>query len=209
MAVHHIPTGHNAVSPYLVTKSAEQVIGLMRQAFGGEELHRSTRPDGTIMHAEVRIGDSVVMIGEACGEFPAMPCMVHVYVPDCDRAYARALQAGATSVREPALQPYGDRTGGVVDAGGNQWWLATHEEDVAHDEIERRMKVAGKGCDASGATGVPRTRRAAAAGAGRRRSRSGTRRGLLPTPRTDAMRPTRSPPREALQRRSRVARSSW
>jgi len=73
MAVHHVPQGHNAVSPYLVTKNAEQVIGLMKRAFGGEELHRSTRPDGTIMHAEVRIGDSVVMIGEACSEFPTAP----------------------------------------------------------------------------------------------------------------------------------------
>ena len=133
MAVHHVPKGHNAVSPYLVTKNAEQVIELMKQALGGEEIHRSSRPDGTIQHAEVRIADSVLMIGEASAEFPALPCMVHVYVPDCDAAYARALRAGATSVREPARQPYGDRSGGVRDAGGNQWWLATHEKDVPHE----------------------------------------------------------------------------
>lgn len=132
MAVPHVPRGHNAVSPYLVTKNAEQVIALMKQAFEGEELFRATRPDGTIMHAEVRIADSIVMIGEAGGDFPPMPCMVHVYVRDCDAAYARALAIGATSVREPASQPYGDRSGGVKDAGGNQWWMATHEKDVAH-----------------------------------------------------------------------------
>ena len=145
MAVHHIPQGHNAVSPYLVTTHAEQVIELMKQALGGQELHRSMRPDGVIRHAEVKIGDSVVMIAEACAEFPAMPCMLNVYVPDCDAAYARALRLGATSLREPASQFYGDRSGGVRDAGGNQWWIATHEEDVAAEEIERRARAAAQG----------------------------------------------------------------
>jgi PhnB protein len=146
MAAHHVPAGHGAVSPYLVTKHAEQVIRLMEGALDGREIHRSTRPDGTIVHAEVKIGDSVVMIGEACAEIPAMPCMVHVYVPDCDAAYHRALELGvATSVREPASQFYGDRSAGIRDAGGNQWWIATHEEDVAPDELERRARAAGHG----------------------------------------------------------------
>ena len=142
MAVHHVPKGHSAVSPYLVTKHADRSIALMTQALGGEEIHRTTRPDGTIMHAEVKLGDSVVMIAEASAEFPAMPCMLNVYVPDCDAAYARALRLGATSLRAPASQFYGDRSGGVRDAGGNQWWIATHEEDVAPDEIERRARAA-------------------------------------------------------------------
>lgn len=142
MSTHHVPAGHGTVSPYLVTKNAEAVIRLLEGAFGGHEIHRSSRPDGTIQHAEVKIGDSVVMLGEACGEFPAMPCMVHVYVPDCDATYRRALDLGAASLREPASQLYGDRSAGVSDAGGNQWWIATHEEDVSPEEIERRAKAA-------------------------------------------------------------------
>lgn len=142
MAVHHVPAGHNAVSPYLVTDRAEEIIRLMCEAFRGTELMRSRRPDGTLMHAEVRIADSVVMIGQAAGEFAPLPCMVHVYVPDCAAAYDRALALGAASLRAPTSQPYGDRTAGVRDAGGNQWWIATHEEDVAPEEIERRMRAA-------------------------------------------------------------------
>jgi PhnB protein len=113
----------------------------MKQSFGGQEIQRTTRPDGTIMHAEVKIGDSVVMIAEASAEVPAMPCMLHVYVPDCEAAYARALRLGATALREPARQFYGDRSGGVRDVGGNTWWIATHEEDVSAEEIERRART--------------------------------------------------------------------
>ena len=144
-AVHHVPQGHSTVSPYLVTKHARQTIELITQALGGQEIHRTTRPDGTIMHAEFKIGDSVVMIAEASAEFPAMPCMLNVYVPDCDTAYARALRLGATSLREPARQFYGDRSGGVRDAGGNQWWIATHEEDLSPEEIERRARTSSQG----------------------------------------------------------------
>lgn len=142
MSVHHVPAGHNAVSPYVVTKNADEVIRLLCEAFQGQQLHRSTRPDGSVMHAEVRIADSVVMLGEASGELPPLPCMVHVYVPDCDATYARALALGATSLRAPATQPYGDRSAGVIDAGGNQWWIATHVEDLTPEEIERRLRAA-------------------------------------------------------------------
>lgn len=141
MSIQPVPAGHNAVSPYLVTEHADAVIRMLREVFGGEELHRSTRPDGSIMHAEVRIADSVVMIGESSAQFPPLPCMVHVYVPDCDAAYARAIALGAESVREPETQPYGDRSAGVRDAGGNQWWIATHVEDVTIEEIARRMST--------------------------------------------------------------------
>lgn len=145
MAVHYVPQGHSCVSPYLITKGAKQVIDLVVQALGGKELHRSEREDGTVMHAELKIGNSVIMLSEASADLPAMPCMVHVYVPDADAAYARALRAGAEPVREVADQFYGDRSGGVKDAGGNQWWIATHVEDVAPAEMEKRAKAAGKG----------------------------------------------------------------
>jgi PhnB protein len=144
MATHHVPAGHNAVSPYLLAKDANAVIALLREAFGAEELSRHARPDGLIMHAELRIADSVLMIADATDDMPAMPCMVHVYVPDCDAAYERALACGATSVREPSSQFYGDRSAGVRDASGNQWWIATHQEDVPEAEMERRARDAGR-----------------------------------------------------------------
>ncbi|HEY8516899.1 MAG TPA: VOC family protein [Candidatus Binatia bacterium] len=144
MAVNYVPEGHSTVSPYLVTRHAAKVIEMMKSALGGEELMRATRPNGEIQHAEVKIGDSVVMIGEANADFPPMPCMVHVYVPDCDAAYRRALAAGATSLRAPADQYYGDRSAGVVDVAGNQWWFATHVEDLSLEEIERRGQAQAK-----------------------------------------------------------------
>ena len=141
MTVRHVPAGHNAVSPYLVTRDAEQVIRMLREVFGGEEIHRTLRPDGSIRHAEVRIEDSVIMIGEASGEFPAMPCMLHVYVPDCDATHARARRFGLEPLREPATQPWGDRSAGARDGAGNQWWFATHVEDVGEEELARRMNA--------------------------------------------------------------------
>src|SRR5215472_17646336 len=110
MATNYVPEGHNQVSPYLVTENASRLIELLKQSFRATELFRSARPDGTVMHAEVKIGDSVIMIGEANAEFPAMNAMVHVYVDDVDAAYTRALRAGATSVRAPEDQFYGDRS---------------------------------------------------------------------------------------------------
>lgn len=140
----HIPRGHNAVSPYLITTGAGGIIELLKAAFGAEDLGRHLRPDGTIMHAEVRIGDSVIMLSDGNAEFPPAPAMVHVYVPDVDAAYRRALQAGATSVLEPSDQFYGDRSAGIRDAAGNQWWIATHKEDLSPEEIARRAEAAMK-----------------------------------------------------------------
>jgi len=131
MTVKSIPTGYHTVTPYLVVEGAAQLIDFLKQAFDGEEIQRMTRPDGTIMHAEVKIGDSRVMIGEAGGEYPPMPAMLHLYVEDTDALYRRALQAGATSLREPTDEVYGDRMSGVKDLCGNQWWIATHIKDVA------------------------------------------------------------------------------
>lgn len=130
MAMKGVPEGHNTVSPYLTVDRAAVLIDFLKQTFDAAELGRYLRRDGTIMHAEVRIGDSVVMIGQAQGEYTPMPSMLHVYVEDADAVYQRALQAGATSIREPADQPEGDRRGGVKDPFGNQWWMATHRQAV-------------------------------------------------------------------------------
>ncbi len=86
--------------------------------------------DGSIMHAEVEIGDSVVMIGGVSGEFSPKTAMLHLYVPDVDAWYKRAVEAGAESLRKPTDQPYGDRSAGLKDGWGNEWWLATHIKDV-------------------------------------------------------------------------------
>ncbi|MGE0158235.1 MAG: VOC family protein [Gemmatimonadales bacterium] len=140
MPIDPIPAGHHTVTPYLLVEDVARQIDFMARAFGAVETGRFATPDGRIMHAEVRIGDSFVMLGEASGEWKPMPCMLHLFVPDIDAVYARAMKAGAKSVREPSNQFYGDRSGGVVDAEGNQWWIATHLEDVSPEELERRMR---------------------------------------------------------------------
>lgn len=145
MATSYVPANHNRVSPYLITRDAPGVLRLLREAFGGEEIECMRHKDGRIMHAEVRIGGSVIMLSEGSADYPPQPSMVHVYVPDCDEAYRRAPACGASSVREPADQFYGDRSAGVRDTGGTQWWIATHQEDVSRDELERRAAAAGRG----------------------------------------------------------------
>ncbi len=94
------------------------------------------------MHAQVKIGDSFVMMGEPMGEFQPMPASIYLYVEDTDATYQRALEAGATSIMEPADQFYGDRNAGVKDPFGNLWWIGTHIEDVSPEEIEKRAKAA-------------------------------------------------------------------
>jgi uncharacterized glyoxalase superfamily protein PhnB len=138
MAVQPIPDGFHTVTPYLLVSDAARLIEFLKLAFGAEEVHRTARPDGGIMHAQVRVGDSAVMMGEVGGEWKPMPSMLYLYVADTDAAYKRALQAGATSMMEPADQFYGDRNAGVKDHCGNLWWIATHIEDVSPEELARR-----------------------------------------------------------------------
>ena len=138
MAVNPVPDGFHTVTPYLVVSGAARLIEFLERAFDGKATVCSTKPDGTIGHAEVRIGDSAIMMGEACGEWKALPCAIYLYVPDTDAVYRRALEAGATSIMEPADQFYGDRNAGVKDPCGNLWWIATHIEDVSPEELKRR-----------------------------------------------------------------------
>lgn len=125
----------------MTVEGAPRLIDFLKQVFNAEEEERYTGPDGRVIHAEVRIGDSIVMLSDANPEFPALPSMINVYTEDTDAAYKRALKAGATSLREPSNQFYGDRTAGVKDTHGNQWWIATHVEDVSREELEKRMKA--------------------------------------------------------------------
>ena len=141
MAVKPIPDGYHSVTPYLVVQGVGKLIEFLTQAFDAQEVFRMPRPDGTIMHAEVRIGDSIVMMGEPMGELKPMPSAIYLYVNDMDAVYKRALQAGATSMMEPADQFYGDRHGGVKDPVGNIWWIATHKEDVPPEELAKRAEA--------------------------------------------------------------------
>ena len=136
-----IPDGYRTVTPYLVVRDVPRLIDFLEQAFGATELMRSLRPDGSVMHAEVAIGDSRVMMGEVSGSMPPMPGCVHLYVVDTDALYHLALQAGATSMREPTNQFYGDRMAGVQDPVGNQWWIATRVENVSPIEVALRAKL--------------------------------------------------------------------
>ena len=121
------PAGYSTVSPYLVVSGAQGVIEFIKAVFGGEQLRRHDRPDGTIGHAEMRIDDTVVMIADASGPWPPSPTCLHVYVADVDVVYQRALAAGAESIMAPQQKDETtdtDRRGGVRDSGGNQWWIA-------------------------------------------------------------------------------------
>lgn len=138
MAVKPIPDGYHSVTPYLTVEGADALLDFVSQAFSAEETVRMARPDGSIQHAEVRIGDSPVMLGEPAEQWEASPATIHLYVEDCDATYRRALEAGGTSLQEPTNQFYGDRMGGVRDPAGNSWWIATHIEDVPDDEMARR-----------------------------------------------------------------------
>ncbi len=144
MAVKPIPDGYHTVTPYLTVQRAAKLIEFLQQAFEAREIERMTQPDGTIRHAEVRIGDSVVMMSESGGEREPMPSAIYLYVNDTDAVYKRALQAGATSLMEPADQFYGDRSAGVKDLSGNYWWIATHKEDVPPEELKKRAEAAMK-----------------------------------------------------------------
>jgi len=134
-----IPQGYHTVTPYLVVDGAEKIVSFMKEAFGAQPVFEPMmRPDGKIMHAEYKIGDSVVMISDASERAKATSAMLHLYVPNVDAVYQKALKAGATSVMEPANMFYGDRSGGVKDPAGNQWHIGTHIEDVAPGELKKR-----------------------------------------------------------------------
>jgi PhnB protein len=144
MYVKSIPEGYHTVTPYLTVDGAGQVLDFLKKAFDAVEVFRMSRPDGSIGHAELRIGDSLTMLAEAGAECKPMPTALYIYVNDTDATYRRAIEAGASSLMQPADQFHGDRNAGVKDAAGNYWWIATHVEDVPPDELARRAEAASK-----------------------------------------------------------------
>lgn len=120
------PSGYNSVSPYFVVNGAQELIDLMKHIFNATELRRYDRPDGTIMHAEVRIDDSVIMIGDSSGEFPPLPWIIHIYVPNVDEIYKKAVEYGCEIVEEPREREGDpDRRGTFKDFAGNMWSVST------------------------------------------------------------------------------------
>lgn len=142
MAVKPIPDGYHTVTPYLTVRGAAKVIDFLKQAFDAKTAHEPFKgPDGKIVHAEVQIGDSRVMIAEESEMAKATPSSLYLYVPDVDSVYKQAIKAGGKTEMEPADMFYGDRSGSVKDPSGNSWTIATHKEDVAPQEMEKRAQA--------------------------------------------------------------------
>jgi PhnB protein len=139
-----IPDGYHSVQPYLIVKNAAGAIDFYKKAFGAKERMRMAK-DGRVQHAEIEIGDSCVMLADENAEMGARspehyggsPVSLMVYVTDCDAVYKQALNAGATSEREPTDQFYGDRMAGVLDPFGYRWYLGTHVRNVSKEELEQ------------------------------------------------------------------------
>jgi PhnB protein len=136
-----IPEGFHTVTPYLMVRDAEATIDFLKKAFGAKEALPPMRgPDGKVMHADVVIGDSHVMLGEGNEQWPASPSGLYLYVDDADAVFKRAVAAGAKATVEPMDQFYGDRSGCVKDANGNLWWIATHKEDLSQADLKKRAE---------------------------------------------------------------------
>lgn len=138
MAVKPIPEGYHTITPYLMVKGAAEMIEFTKKVLGAKEIYRSTHENGTVRHAEILVGDSYMMLSEVMEQHPASSVMLYVYVNDVDETYKKALSAGAKSLREPMNEFYGDRSAGVDDGFGIQWWIATHVEDVSPEEMKKR-----------------------------------------------------------------------
>lgn len=140
-----IPDGFRTLTPYLVVDGAARLIEFVTKGLGGELKMRHDVPGsgGRVMHASMKVGDSMLMLADAPEGAPATKSMVYMYVPDTDAVYRGAMAAGAKSLMEPADQFYGDRSAGVEDPCGNQWWIATHREDMTDEELMRRAVVRG------------------------------------------------------------------
>ena len=151
-AVKAIPEGYHSVTPYLIFSGAGDAIAFYKRALGAEEVMRMADPGGRIQHAEIKIGDSRIMLADEHPEIQALspktvggsPVTIHLYVGDVDGAVERAVAAGAKLIRPVADQFYGDRVGGIEDPFGYRWFIATHKEDVTMDEIRRRAAAQGR-----------------------------------------------------------------
>ena len=152
MSTQPIPAGYHSVTPYLIIKGAARALDFYQRAFGATELMRIPGPGDAVMHAEILLGDSHIMLADECPQMNALspqtlggsPVLLHLYVPEADAMFAQAIAAGA-SVEQPMENKfYGDRSGSVLDPFGHRWTLSTHVEDVSPEEIGRRIAAMGK-----------------------------------------------------------------
>ncbi len=149
-----IPAGHRSVTPYLAIKNAAKALEFYKRAFGATESFRITMPDGRLGHAEIRLGDSLIILSDEFPEYGGKspetlggsPVSVHLYVEDVDAFFKRALAAGAKERKSVMDQFYGDRSGQLEDPFGHLWWVATHKEDISPTEMQKRVQAmfAGK-----------------------------------------------------------------
>jgi len=139
-----IPDGYHTITPYLCIQSAAKLIDFLKQVFDATVIERMENADGTVKHAELRIGDSMMMIAETSEKSKPMPGAFYLYLTDADAIYKRALEAGATSLMEPQDTFYGNRESGVKDQFGNSWWIATHKENVSAEDMQKRFEAAKK-----------------------------------------------------------------
>jgi len=144
MAVKAIPDEYPRVTPYLIVENVGNLMNFLSEVFDAVPGEKMILPDGSINHGEVRIGDSMVMMGKANKDNPPVPVMLYVYVENVDQTYDKALKTGAKSIMKPADQFYGDRTAAVADPSGNSWWMASHVEDVSPEEMQRRNEERAK-----------------------------------------------------------------
>src|SRR5262249_21742139 len=135
----YLRPGFRTLTPGLSVAGAAAVIEFLKAALGAEVMYAHNTPNGVVGHADLRITDSVIEISEAHGPWKPLRATLQLYVEDTDALYHRAMQVGAKSLREVRDEFYGDRTGGIEDPTGNQWWIATHIEDVSSEEVERRV----------------------------------------------------------------------
>jgi len=139
--VKRVPEGYHSVSPFLIVEGASKLIQFLKQTFDAKVEESVNGPDGRIAHAELTVGDSIIMMSDATPKYGATASHRYVYLENVDLTFKRALEAGASSVQEPADQFYGDRTAGVKEPTGNYWWIAQHVEDLPPKELERRIKA--------------------------------------------------------------------
>jgi PhnB protein len=137
--VRPVPEGYHTITPYLVVDGAEKIIRFVKEAFGAQPVFEPMmRPDGKVMHAEFKIGDSVVMLADTSERAQATSDMLYLYVPNVDAVYQKAIKAGGKSLMEPMDQFYGDRSGSIMDPAGNRWFIATHVENVSPADLKKR-----------------------------------------------------------------------
>jgi PhnB protein len=144
MPVKPIPEGYNNVIPFLICKDAQKVIEFAQKTFGATVDDIAKSPDGYVMHASIHIRDSAIMLSDGSEKFPVTSTMMYIYVDNVDEVYKKGLAAGGESLREPTDEFYGDRSCGLKDVSGNQWWVASHVEDVSDEEMAKRQKEAQK-----------------------------------------------------------------